>query len=71
MKKALFAIAAIAAVFAFSSCSKSCKCTAKLNGEVLSETTVELSDGDKCSDFNGKITILGQTAENKCVPQLF
>jgi hypothetical protein len=71
MKKVLFAIVAIAAIFAFSSCSKSCKCTAKFNGEVLSETTVKLSDGEKCSDYNGRITILGQTAENKCVPQLF
>lgn len=71
MKKVLIALVALVAVFALSSCSKTCKCTAKFNGEVVSETTITLDDGDKCSNHNGKISVLGQTAENKCTPQIF
>ena len=54
-----------------SSCSKTCNCKAKINDEVISETTFELSDGEKCSDYNTSVTILGQTAAYKCTAQLF
>lgn len=71
MKKVALVLVLAVSVFAFSSCSKSCKCTAKFNGETLKEEVITPADGKKCSDYNGSLSILGQTAENKCVPQLF
>ena len=71
MKKVLFALVLVGGIFAMSSCSKECKCTVKYNGEIVSETTVELDDGEKCSEYNGYVSILGQSLEQKCTPQLF
>ncbi|MDD2594681.1 MAG: hypothetical protein PHD11_02540 [Bacteroidales bacterium] len=70
MKK-LLVVVAVASLFLCAGCSKTCKCSAKLNDEVLSEKTVELNDGEKCSDYNTSVTVLGQTAQLKCTPQLF
>ena len=53
-------------VCALSSCSKKCDCKAKYNGEVVSESTVDLEDGKKCSDYNSYISILGTSVEMKC-----
>ena len=71
MKKVLIALALIGGMFAFSSCAKECHCTAKVNGEVAYESNVELEDGDKCSDYNSYMSILGVSAELKCTPVLF
>jgi len=70
MKKIILLVAA-AGILMCSSCSKTCNCKAKINDEVISETTVELSDGEKCSDHNTSVTIVGQTAAYKCTAQLF
>ena len=71
MKKVLFALVLIGGVFAMSSCSKECKCSAKVNGEVVYESTVQLDDGERCSDYNTYISVLGVSAESKCTPVLF
>ena len=71
MKKVLFALVLIGGMFAMSSCSKECNCVAKVNGEVKYESSIELEDGDKCSDYNSYINILGTSAELKCSPKLF
>ena len=71
MKKVLFALVLVGGIFALSACSKECDCAAKWNGEVVYEQTVELSDGEKCSDYNGYVKVLGISAELKCTPHLF
>lgn len=71
MKKVLLGLVLLVCVFAMSSCSKKCDCKAKLNGETIWESTVELGDGEKCSDKNGKISVAGISAESKCTPVLF
>jgi len=71
MKKVLFALILAGGIFALSSCSKECDCSAKWNGEVVYESTVELSDGEKCSDYNSYVNVLGVSAELKCSPVLF
>lgn len=71
MKKVLLSIVLLGGIFALSSCSKECTCKAKWNGEVKSETTIKLDDGEKCSDYNGYISVLGQSLEQKCTPNLF
>ena len=71
MKKVLFALTLVGGLFVMSSCSKECTCTAKFNGEILSQTHVTLEDGEKCSEYNGFIKILGQEYEQKCTPDLF
>ena len=62
-----------AGIFTLASCSKNCSCSASYNGEVVYEESIEMEDGDKCSDFNKKVSIpaLNITAEMKCTPQLF
>jgi predicted RNA-binding protein len=71
MKK-IWGVFAITALIFCSSCSKTCNCTAKLNGEVLSESTIELTEeGERCSDHNTTVYVLGQSAELKCSAQLF
>lgn len=70
MKKLLI-ILAVAGLFMCASCSKSCDCKAKINGEVLAEKTVELSNGEKCSDYNVGVNVFGQSATFKCTPELF
>ena len=71
MKKVLFALVLVGGILALSSCSKECKCAAKWQGETVYETTVQMSDGDKCTDFNKKINVAGVSAELKCTPVLF
>jgi hypothetical protein len=71
MKKVLFALVLAGGIFALSSCTKECNCAAKWNGEVVYEQTLELQDGDKCSDYNTYVNVLGISAELKCTPHLF
>ena len=71
MKKILFAIVLAGGIFALSGCAKDCTCQAILNDEVVAESTVELDEGDKCSDYNTMITIFGTKVESKCTPNLF
>lgn len=71
MKKVLFALVLAGGIFAMSSCSKECDCSAKWQGEVVYESTVQLNDGERCSDYNKKISAAGYTAELKCTPLLF
>ena len=73
MKKVLFAVILVAGIFTLSSCAKKCDCTAKYNGEVVYETSLDLEEGDKCADYDKTISvpILGVTAELKCTPVLF
>ena len=71
MKKVLFALVLIGGIFAMSSCSKECNCTVKLNGTVLAESSITLDQGEKCSDYSGKGSLLGVTGEVRCTPKLF
>lgn len=71
MKKIFISLIIGAAVLTMSSCSKSCHCKTIYNGEVVTENVVDLEDGQKCSDMNASVAILGQKGEVKCVPQLF
>ena len=73
MKKVLFTLMIAAGVFTLASCSKNCNCSASYNGEVVFEETLEMEDGDKCSDFNRKVSIpaINVSVETKCTPQLF
>jgi hypothetical protein len=68
MKKLLIGLILILGICALSSCSKKCDCKAKYNGEVVYEDTVDLQDGEKCSDFNKtvKIPAIGVNAEVQC-----
>ena len=70
MKKVLFAILVLACIAGMSSCSKKCYCKATLNGEELAGSTVTLENGKKCSDYNYKTTILGETVQYKCTMSL-
>ena len=73
MKKVLFTLMIAAGIFTLASCSKSCDCSASWNGEVVYEESIQLEEGDKCSDFNKMVNIpaLSISAELKCTPQLF
>lgn len=71
MKKVLFALILAGGLFALSACSKECDCVAKWNGEVVYEQNVTLNDGEKCSDYNNYISVVGVSAELKCTPVLF
>lgn len=70
MKK-LLVILAVAGLFMCASCSKTCDCKAKVNGDVVYEATHELKDGEKCSDYNAYVSALGQSVETKCSPKIF
>ena len=70
MKKILFAIVVLACVVCLSSCSKKCYCKAMVNGEEKIGSTVTLDKGKKCSDYNYKATLLGETVEYKCTMSL-
>lgn len=70
MKKVLFALVLVGGLIA-TSCSKECVCSVKLNGEVITETTVQLEDGQKCSDSSVGGSLLGTSGEIKCTPKLF
>ena len=71
MKKVLFALVLAGGLFAMSGCAKECNCVAKVNDEVVYESTIDLGEGKKCSDYNSRISVLGVSAESKCTPVLF
>ena len=73
MKKVLFTLILAAGIFTMASCSKNCNCSATYNGEVVYEESIEMEDGDKCSDFNKKVSvpIINVSVETKCTPELF
>lgn len=72
MKKTMTVIlAASMVIICTASCSKSCNCTAKANGEIVEEEIFELEEGEMCSDFNGKINVGGTSAERMCTYDVF
>ena len=71
MKKILFALVLVGGIFALTGCAKECNCQAKWDGEVVYESTVQLDEGSKCSDYNGYVKILGTSIESKCTPIIF
>lgn len=74
MKKIVLALVAVIGIFALSSCSKTCNCKAWGSyGENGGKTsyTIELDEGQRCSDFNKSIEVAGASAGVKCTPQLF
>ena len=71
MKKVLFALVLAGGLFAMSGCAKECNCVAQVNDEVVYESTIDLGEGKKCSDYNSRISVLGVSAESKCTPVLF
>lgn len=71
MKKVLFALVLIGGLFAFSSCAKECNCKVTLNDTVLLENSIQLEDGEKCSDYSGKGSLLGVTGQIRCTPKFF
>ena len=54
-----------------SSCSKECNCVGKYQGETKYESKITLDDGEKCSDNNFYMSVLGVSVEVKCSPTLF
>ncbi|MCF0206122.1 MAG: hypothetical protein HUK15_01720 [Bacteroidales bacterium] len=68
MKKLLVVLVAAAALFAFSSCDKTCNCKTYVNGSVVVENEVELDKDSqtKCSDLNTVAEILGQKNGIEC-----
>lgn len=70
MKKFFIAIAAIAMTISMASCSKTCNCVAKYDDNKI-EKTITLDEGEKCSDYNTSVAILGHSATFKCTPKLF
>ena len=71
MKKVLFVLVLVGGIFALSGCAKECKCTVKVNDKVVSEDTIKLDDGEKCSDFNNYKSLFGVTGEVHCSPIFF
>ena len=70
MKKVLFALLVFACVAGLSSCSKKCYCKAMVNGKEQVGSTVNLDQGKRCSDYNYRATLLGETVEYKCTMSL-
>ena len=64
MKKVLLSVAAVALLVSFASCSKTCKCTQKVDGQVVTTTTMETKGN--CSKLNVKQTVMGMTQETTC-----
>lgn len=60
MKKVVLALAVIATVACFSSCTKTCVCT---NGVTSTETTIK---SGKCSDLNTSTSVAGVTVKTEC-----
>ncbi|MCF0173120.1 MAG: hypothetical protein HUJ91_05265 [Bacteroidales bacterium] len=71
MKKIFIAVVAVAMTIGLSSCAKECKCKYEVLG-VSTEKTIELGDGQKCSDLEGGLDIGGsKIMDAKCTPVLF
>lgn len=72
MKKIVLAIAVIATVTCFSSCTKKCSCTSYLLGNVTGTEEIELNTDkfDKCSDMNTVVTLAGTKSGVECEPTL-
>ena len=70
MKKIVLALVAVIAVCALSSCSRTCNCKAYYNDNVV-DKTINLDEGQKCSDFNTYVKIGGVESGLKCAPALF
>ena len=71
MKKVLFGLVLIGGLFVMSSCSKECNCVGKYQGETKYESRFTLEDGEKCSDSNFYLNVVGVQIEVKCTPVLF
>ena len=71
MKKVLFALVLVGGIFALSSCSKECNCVGKYKGEIKYEKKIPIDDGEKCSDYNFYLDVVGIQVEVKCTPVLF
>ncbi|MBR6333299.1 MAG: hypothetical protein IKR77_02755 [Bacteroidales bacterium] len=67
MKKILCASAfALFLIVGGTSCSKTCTCKTYLDGEVVSETTLDNEGGKKCSEYNTVITVDGHKTGMEC-----
>lgn len=69
MKKVVLALAVIATVACFSSCSKNCSCKVWLNGNVQSTYEVskdKLPEGKKCKDLSTVVEINNKKTGNEC-----
>ena len=64
MKKVLLSVAAVALLVSLGSCSMTCKCVSKVDGQVVQTTTTETKG--KCSDLNVKQSTMGMTQETNC-----
>ena len=71
MKKAFVILALIGAALIMSSCVKTCNCKTKVDDKVILENTIELKEGERCSDFNSAATLLNHGASVRCTPILF
>lgn len=71
MKKLFIILTLVGAIIIMSSCSKTCNCKTRVDGEVVLENTVELDKGQKCGDFNRAASALNHNASVKCTPILF
>lgn len=71
MKKVLLALVLVGGLLTLSSCSKECNCVGKYKGEIKYEQTVSLDEGEKCSDYNFYMKVVGVEIEVKCTPLLF
>lgn len=69
MKKVVLALAVMATVACFSSCSKNCTCTEWLNGEKKGTKEIskdKLKEGQKCSDLSTIIEYNGKKNGFEC-----
>lgn len=60
MKKVFLALAVMATVACFSSCSKNCTCTTWFNGEKTGTKEISkdnLKEGQKCKDLSTVVTV--------------
>ena len=62
MKKVVLALAVIATVACFSSCTKKCSCKDSLTG-TTTESTIK---SGKCSDLNSQTSNMGVTIKVEC-----
>lgn len=65
MKKVVLALAVIATVVCFSSCTKKCNCKTSTEGFTPTTQEVTIKNG-KCSDMNTSSTTMGITTKTEC-----